>query len=297
MVAIERAGGPEAVRPSPLRRLGRLARRTRPAARLGAAVLLLVLLAVVAGPWLAPQDPFEQDLLAINEPVSSAHWLGTDSYGRDTLSRLVLGTRISLGVGLAATLVAVAVGVVLSLIAVTLGGWLDAAVFGFVDLVRAMPGVLFALAMIVALGPGVGSVVIALGIAFTPHFARISRASYQREVAMDYVAAARGIGAPRLWVLRRHIVPNIAGAIVTQIAIILPRAIVTESLLSFLGLGVTPETPTWGRMIADATQFVEDSATAVLAPVAALSVVTFALSMIGDELRLRLDPMRSRLGR
>jgi len=135
-------------------------------------------------------------------------------------------------------------------------------------------------------------VIIALGISFAPVFARVVRATYQREAAMAYLAAARTFGAGPVRAAFRHILPNIAGALITQLAIIAPRCIVAESVLSFLGLGVSPETPTWGRMIATGMMGIEEAPHAVLAPVLALSLLTLGLSLLGDTLRLAWDPMR-----
>lgn len=262
--------------------------------RTGLAIVAVAFLGAVFATWITPHDILALDYSRMNEAPSWTHWLGTDDFGRDVLSRLIYGCRISLIVGLAGAIVAATIGVGLALLALALGGVVDYVVFGFIDLVRAMPGVLFALAMVVALEPGTFSVIIALGISFSPMFARITRATYNREIARDYVAAATAFGAGRMRVVFRHVAPNILGAIITQFAIIVPRCMVTESVLSFLGLGVSPETPTWGRMIANAAVFIEEAPHAVLAPVLALALVTFGLSMMGDGLRRRFDPLRWR---
>lgn len=146
-----------------------------------------------------------------------------------------------------------------------------------------------------ALEPGVTSVVIALGVGFSPTFARITKATWEQETARPYVQAARVLGAGLLRIAARHVAPNILGALVTQFAIVLPRCIVSEAVLSFLGLGVAPEVPTWGRMIASAVPYVEEAPHTVLFPIAALSALTFGLAMVGDELRRRFDPARRRI--
>jgi ABC-type dipeptide/oligopeptide/nickel transport system permease subunit len=231
----------------------------------------------------------------LNERPSAEHWLGTDNMGQDIYSRLILGARLSLGVGAAAALVALGIGAGLALVALALGRWAEFAVFALVDLIRALPGVLFALALIVALEPGVSSVVIALGVGFSPYFARITKATYDQEMARPYTQAARVLGASPLRVALRHVAPNIAGALLTQFTIILPRCIVSEAVLSFLGLGVSPEVPTWGRMISSAVPYVETAPHTVLAPIVTLAALTFGLAMIGDELRRRFDPGRRRI--
>jgi peptide/nickel transport system permease protein len=255
-------------------------------------VVLAAVFVALAAPHLMPLDPFEQDLLARNTPPSDAYRLGADHLGRDILSRLILGARLSLGVGLASMLIALFLGGGLGLLAAAVGGWFQYLFFAFVDLIRAMPGVLFALVLLVSLGSGLTPVILALGITFSPHFARIALATYQRENSMDYVAAARQFGSTRLKILLRHILPNVLGAFITQAAIILPRCMVTESVLSFLGLGVPPDTPTWGRMIAQAGRFVELTPTSVLFPVLALSALTLSLAILSDGLRVYFDPLR-----
>ena len=265
-----------------------------PSLGVAAVIALLALLVAFAGGWLSPFDPFEQNLLARNQGPSASFLLGTDQFGRDVLSRLLLGTRLSLAVGVGGALLALLLGGAVGLIAVAIGGWVDYLVFGLVDLVRSMPGVLLALLLIVALGAGLVPVMVALGLTFAPVFARVARSVYLRENGADYVAVARSFGSGRLHMLRVHILPNVIGAFVTQAGIILPRCIVTESVLSFLGLGAEPDTPTWGRMIAQASRFFETNPVAVLAPIITLSLVTVSLAILSDRLRVRLDPLRHR---
>lgn len=260
--------------------------------KVGGWIVVTALLAALIGPSLSWHDPYAQDFMAMAEAPSATHWLGTDEIGQDVLARLLLGCRLSLMIGLGAALVALVVGGCVGLVAVACGGAIEFLLFAAVDLIRAMPGVLFALAMVVALEPGTTSVIIALGVSYMPIFARIVEASYRREAAQGYVAAARCFGAGPLRTAFRHILPNILGALITQGAIVLPRCIVSESVLSFLGLGVSPDTPTWGRMIALAATSLEETPWAVLAPIAALSLLTFALTMIGDACRRAFDPLR-----
>ncbi|KAB0268065.1 ABC transporter permease [Microvirga brassicacearum] len=231
----------------------------------------------------------------MNSPPSKEHWLGTDDQGQDVYSRLLIGTRLSLFYGASAACVALITGGLAALIAMALGPVTETVVFAVVDLIRALPGILFALAFVVAFEPSETSVVLALGISFAPNFALIARATYLQQMARPYTDAAKVLGAGRLRIALVHVLPNIGGALITQFAIILPRCIVSESVLSFLGLGVSPETPTWGRMIASAASFTEDAPHAVIAPILALSIVTFSLALIGDALRRRFDPARRRI--
>ena len=260
----------------------------------GMAILGFALLVAIFGPSLVPYDPLTQELAARNAPPDAAHWFGYDHLGRDVLARLVAGTRISLAVALGATLLAMLLGAGLGLAAEALGRWPSFLVFGVFDMVRALPSILLALTLMVALGIGIIPLIVALGVAYAPHMALVARAAWRRESATGYVAAARVMGAAPLATLWRHVLPNIAGALVTQAAIIMPRAITTESVLSFFGLGVSPETPSWGRMISGASRFAESAPHAVLAPVLALCVVTLGFALVGDRLRLALDPLRER---
>lgn len=260
---------------------------------LGLMILGLALLFAMLGPSVVPHDPLTQDLAARNAPPDAVHLLGRDHLGRDVLARLAAGTRISLAVALGATLLALLLGAGLGLATEALGRWPSFLLFGTFDMVRAMPSILLALTLMVALGVGIWPLIIALGVAYAPHLALVARAVWRREDASGYVAAARVMGAAPLATLWRHVLPNIAGALVTQAAIIMPRAITTESVLSFFGLGVSPETPSWGRMISGASRFAESAPHAVLAPVLALCVVTLGFALVGDRLRLALDPLRN----
>ncbi len=261
---------------------------------IGLAILGFALLVAALGPALVPHDPLAQELAARNAPPDALHWLGRDHLGRDVLARLAAGTQISLAVALGATLLAVGFGAGLGLAAEALGRWPSFLVFGSFDMVRAMPSILLALTLMVALGVGIWPLILALGVAYAPHMALVARAAWRREQAAGYVVAAQVMGAAPLATLWRHVLPNIAGALVTQGAIIMPRAITTEAVLSFFGLGVSPETPSWGRMISGASRFAESAPHAVLAPVVALCVVTLGFALLGDRLRLALDPLRER---
>lgn len=265
-----------------------------PLTAIGIAIVVLLIGVALLGPLLTPHDPY-QFSIRMNEGPSADHWLGTDDQGHDVLSRLIAGTRLSLLFGAGAALIALGIGAVLSLVALSLGRVVETCVFSLFDLIRALPDILFALAFVAAFEPGALSVMIALGVSFSPMFAMITRATWRQQMARPYVAAAQVLGASRLRVSGVHVLPNIGGALVTQFAIILPRCIVLESVMSFLGLGVSPETPTWGRMIANATRYTEAAPHAVLAPILALSVATFGMAIVGNALRRRFDPDRRRI--
>ncbi|WP_375451694.1 ABC transporter permease [uncultured Devosia sp.] len=254
-------------------------------------IVAVALVVAVVGPWLVTHDPlmFSAD---VNMAPGNGHILGTDDAGQDVYSRLVVGTGLSLFYGASAALVSLLIGSIIALLAMALGRPTEFALFTLIDLIRALPGILFALACIVAFEPGVASVVLALGVSFSPNFALITRATYLQQMAQPYTAAAKVLGAGRLRIALVHVLPNIAGALITQFAMILPRCIVSESVLSFLGLGVSPETPTWGRMIASATSYIEEAPHAALAPIIALSLATFALAVVGNSIRQRFNVSR-----
>lgn len=289
---------PEAPGPGILLLGGTAAEEEAPARAGGRPDLLLLALLcglalLLAGPMLVTADPLAQLLTARNAPPSAEAWLGRDNLGRDVLARLAAGGRITLLVAAASALLALAIGAGIGLAALAAGPWASGPVFAVFDLVRAMPSVLLALSLLVALGAGFGPVVLALGLAFAPTMAFVARAAWLRERSAGYVEAAVAAGGTPLGILRRHVAPNVAGVLVTQAAIILPRCITSESVLSFLGLGVPPEVPSWGRMIAASLPFVERAPHALAAPALALAALTLWLALAGDRLRKRLDPMRA----
>jgi ABC-type dipeptide/oligopeptide/nickel transport system permease subunit len=256
------------------------------------AILIPVLAAVLFAPLLTGYSPLDQDLLARNQGPNAEHLLGTDHLGRDVFARLLDGGRTTLSVSITATILAFALGGGVGLFAITFGRVSEAIVFGLLDLVRALPGTLMALLLIVALGSGVGPLILALGLSYSPLVAYVARAAYRREISREYVRAARTFGGGPVHVLWRHIVPNLVGALVTQAAIILPRCIVTESVLSFLGVGSSPDAPTWGRMISDASRTIQQAPHVLMMPLCALVVLTVCISILGDHLRRWLDPVR-----
>lgn len=287
---------PEAPGPGALLLAGAPGEEEEHSRRPGPDLLLLATLAVLglllAAPLILGGDPLAQLLSARNAPPSGEVWFGRDNLGRDVFSRLVAGGQVTLLVAAASVLLALALGAGCGLAALAAGPWASAPVYAVFDLVRAMPSVLLALSLLVALGAGFGPVVLALGISFAPMMALVARAAWLRESGEGYVEAAVASGGTRLGILRRHVAPNVAGVLVTQAAIIMPRCITSESVLSFLGLGVPPEVPSWGRMIAASLPFVERAPHALAAPALALAALTLLLALAGDRLRLRLDPLR-----
>ncbi len=260
-------------------------------------IVLFFLLTGIFAPWIIPCDPYEQDLLSFNAPASPEHLLGTDNLGRDILSRLIMGSRLSLLISVQATLLALFLGGGGGLLACSLGSFAAKPFYAFVDVIRTMPGIMLCLVLLVALGSGLIPAVIALAITFVPMYAYLARTVYLREVASDYVTVARCYGVGKLHMLRVHILPNIMGPFITQTGIIFARVVVSESVLSFLGLGVPPDTPTWGRMIASASQYVEEAPHVIIYPVLCLSALTLSLVLLSDRLRVYLDPLRKEAGK
>lgn len=261
-------------------------------ARVAAAVLALALAAALLAP-LVPAGAGERvDLGRRLLPPSSAPPLGTDELGRSVLARLLHGATVSLGVAGAAVLLSAALGSLLGLLAGERGGALDAGLGGLVDLVLAFPGLLLAVALAAVLGPSAWNTVIALSAVGWVPYARLARAEARRVATLDFVAAARAAGARPARVLGRHLLPNVAAPLVVQATLHLAGAILAESALSFLGLGVPPPAPSWGAMLAAGRTHVLDAPHAILAPAAAILVVVLATNVLGDALVDRLDPAR-----
>lgn len=257
-------------------------------------VFALALLALaLLGPWLAPFDPLDQNLLALNHRPGAVHWLGTDHLGRDVLSRLLAGAGTTLAVAASGTVLALLIGGIAGLALGGLGRGAEWLGFAAIDTLRGLPPLMLGLVALAAMGPGLSPLVLALALSYAPMFAHVARTARRREESADYVPAAVVSGAGPWRVLGRHILPNAAGPLVTLAAITLPRCVVTESVLSFLGLGAAPDAPTWGRMAADAARLAEAAPHALLVPVVAIAIATAACAALGDVARRRVDPRRA----
>ena len=256
----------------------------------GLTISAVVLLCALAAPLLAPYDPNEQDYLAITEPPSLAHPLGTDDLGRDLLSRIIYGSRISLEVGLIAVGIAVGAGVALGIVAGYAGGITDDGIMRVVDAIQAFPNLILALAITAALGPSVANAMLAIGFVAAPGIARLTRGQTLSVREREFIAAARVCGATPLGIMRRHIWPNVTPPIVVQATLLLGTAIVTEAALSFLGVGVQPPTASWGAMLRTGSQYLEVAPWIGIAPGAAIFLTVLAFNFLGDGLRRALDP-------
>jgi ABC-type dipeptide/oligopeptide/nickel transport system permease subunit len=259
-------------------------------ATFGAAVLLLVALMALLAPFVAPYDPLKQDLMNARMAPSGGHWLGTDDLGRDVLARVIYGSRVSLIAGLASVAVGVVAGSLLGLGAGFAGGKIDSLVMRLVDAVLSFPGLVLALALGAVIGAGLTGVVIALGVVYTPTFARLMRGQVLTVREREFVHAARVLGAPGWRIVMQHILPNVATPIVVQASLSIAFAILAEASLSFLGLGVPPPEPSWGGMINQGRGYLQVAPWIVFGPGAALFVTVLGLNFVGDAIRDALDP-------
>jgi peptide/nickel transport system permease protein len=262
-------------------------------APLGAVVVLGAVLVALAAPWLAPVSPLKQNLGNTLAAPSRAHLLGTDNVGRDILSRVIWGTRISLLAGLVSVSLAMLVGSVLGLLAGYWGGRIDELVMRVMDAVLSFPPLVLALALGAILGAGLFGVLLALGIVYTPTFARLMRGQVLTITTREYVDAARALGASGLRVAWRHVLPNATAPIVVQASLSVAFAILAEASLSFLGLGIQPPQASWASMINAGRGYLQQAPWIVFGPGAALFVTVVGLNFVGDAVRDALDP-RSR---
>jgi peptide/nickel transport system permease protein len=263
---------------------------THKLALLGLAVLALLVVAALAGRALAPYGPNEVDVANRLQGPSPSHLFGTDELGRDVLSRVLVAARASLLVGLVSVGIALTAGVVLGLVAGFYGRWVDDVVMRAMDVLFAFPAILLAIAILAVLGPGVVNVMIAIGVVYTPIFARITRASVLSVREEVYVRAARSLGVGDLRLLRLHVLPNVLAPIIVQTSLSLAFAILSEAALSFLGLGVQPPDPSWGRMLLEGRGFVEQAWWMGVFPGIAIFVTVLSFNVVGDALRDALDP-------
>jgi peptide/nickel transport system permease protein len=264
--------------------------RSNPTSWFGLALIVAVVLAAVFAPWIWPVDPLEQDIVERLVAPSMAHPLGTDTYGRDVLARLLHAARISLVIGVAAIALALVVGSAIGIAAGYLGGWFDAAVTSLLDVLLSFPTLLLGLMVVAMLGPSIENLVIAIALTELAPFARVARAPTIALKGRDFVEAGRALGFSDLRLVVVHIVPNLLSEVVVVASLWLAAAIRTEASLSFIGLGVKPPTPTWGGMIREGFENILDAPWLAVAPGFAILVTVLALNLLGDGLRDAIDP-------
>lgn len=256
----------------------------------GGVIIILFFLTAIIGPFLAPYDPLEQDLANNYQGPSKDHLLGTDNLGRDTLSRLIYGARISLMISVISVSLSLAVGLILGVTAGYYGGRTESVIMRFVDILLAFPGILLAIVIVAVLGNGLVNTMIAVAIFSVPDFSRIIRSSVISLKKMDYIEACRASGASDLRIIISHIIPNSLSPIIVQSTLMLGTAILTASGLSFIGLGVQPPDPEWGAMLSKARELMRSAPMAAIAPGVAITLVVLSFSLVGDGLRDALDP-------
>lgn len=263
-----------------------------PKAVLGGGFILLLCLMALAAPWVAPYDPLEQDIIlgATAPGAEAGHWLGTDDLGRDVLSRMIYGARVALTVAFVASALAAALGSALGLAAGWRRGWVDAAISRLVEIWMAFPPVLLSILLVAVVGAGLGSVIAAIAIIDWTRFCRVVRAETMTQAAADYVTAARAVGFPPGRILMREIFPNVLPVLIALISLEMGVAVIVEAILSFVGLSVSSDTPTWGGMIAQGRQFLHEGWWILAAPLAMLFLTVLAFNMLGEGLRRALDP-------
>ncbi len=260
------------------------------AALVGAIIILVYILMAVFVPLLAPYSPYEIDLENKLTPPSPDHWMGTDDKGRDILSRILYGSRLSMGVGFAAVLFGAFFGIIFGLVAGYYGKWVDTIIMRMMDVMLAFPGILLALAIIAALGPSLINVTIAVGAFSVPLFARIVRGSTLEVKRLEYIDAIRSLGANDLVIIFKHIFPNILSPIIVQGTLRLATAILSAAGLSFLGLGAQPPSPEWGTMLSSGRDFLFSAPYIALFPGLAISILVLGFNIFGDGLRDAFDP-------
>ncbi len=256
----------------------------------GIVLTVLILLVALFGPWFTPFDPLEQNIAQGDLAPGGEHLLGTDNFGRDVLSRIILGTRVSLAVSLSAVGLAMVIGGLWGIVAGYKGGKIDALSIRFIDMLMTFPTIILGLMVLAVLGSGMFNLSIAIAVAITPRFARIARGSAISLKQRDFIQAARALGMNDLRVILFHIVPNIANEILVVGTLWSATAILQEANLSFIGLGVRPPMPSWGGMIRDGVNQLLFQPWLSLAPGIAIFIVVLAFNMIGDGLRDVLDP-------
>jgi peptide/nickel transport system permease protein len=254
------------------------------------AVLVTLVVAALAAPWIAPGNPTDMEPISRLQSPEEAGWLGTDVFGRDVLSRILYGARISLAVGAASVVLAAMVGTVLGLISGYLRGWQDYAIMRVVDVLFSFPSILLAILIVSIRGAGFVSITLAIVFVQTPIFARVVRGAVMVTAQVDYVQAAEAAGASTWRILFRHVLPNVTAPILVQLALSISGAVVLEAALSYLGLGAVPPTPSLGSMLSENRVAMEQAPWAIFFPGLALGMLVLTINLFGDTARDLLDP-------
>lgn len=259
-------------------------------ATLGGCVFALIVAAALAAPMLAPYNPVQLNVSASLTPPGRQHWLGTDQFGRDILSRIIYGARVSVAMGFVAVSISVVAGSVLGMLAGFYLRGVDLLISRLVDVMLAFPGILLALVIIAVLGPNLGSAMVAVGVSGMPVFIRVVRSATLSVRELQYVEAARVCGCGDMRIVFRHILPNVSAPVIVLVTLGIPSAIIAGAALSFLGLGIRPPTPDWGAMLSDGRAFMSTAWWLSTFPGLAIVLIVMAINLFGDGLRDALDP-------
>lgn len=265
--------------------------RRKPLGALGLLIVLTLVVVAVFAPWLAPYNPTQPDFIAMLAAPSDQYILGTDELGRDMLSRLIWGARASLQAGLIAVILAAGIGVPIGLVSGYFRGPLDEyVVMRLTDAMMAFPVIVLALALTAILGPSLYTAMVAIGIVYAPIFIRLARAQTLSVRETEYVEAARALGNRHIGIMVKHVLPNIASPLVIQMSVSMATAILVESALSFLGLGVQPPTPSWGSMLRIGSNYMQEAPWIAFWPGLAIFIAVLGINLFGDAIRDVLDP-------
>lgn len=264
--------------------------KRNPIALFGAIIIVISAFLSIAAPILPIPDPVHQDLPNRLKPPSYENLFGTDNYGRDVLSRVIWGGRVSLLVGIISVLIGSVIGIAMGIIAGYVGKYVDVIIMRITDILLSFPALLLALAICAALGSSIWNVIIAISIVTVPRFSRVVRGSTLSIKEVEFVQAAKALGQNHFKIIVRHILPNVLSPILVLATLWIPAAIITEASLSFLGLGVMPPTPTWGNIISDGKSFLQDAPWISIFSGICIVVVVMAFNFVGDALRDALDP-------
>ena len=256
----------------------------------GSAIIGIILICAIFAPWVAPYSPYDLDYMAMLQGPTATHWLGTDEVGRDTLSRVIFGARVSMQVAFIAAGIGLICGTLIGVTAAYFGGIVDLVLMRLMELLFSFPAILLAVVLMASLGTSVLNAMIAIGIVFIPGFSRLARAATEVVLREQYVESARALGMSHSRILFREIMPNIVAPLLVEAAVAFSYAILLESALSFLGLGAQPPEPTWGNMLNTGRGFMAQSAMMSIAPGMAIFITVLGFNLIGDGLRDALDP-------
>ena len=268
--------------------------RKNPLAMFGLFIVVLLIFFAITADVIAPYTYYEQDLIASFQPPSKDHLFGTDEFGRDILSRIIHGSRISLQVGLIAVGISVIFGGFFGAVAGYYGGRIDNIIMRGMDILLSIPSILLAIAIAASLGPGLYNMMVAVGISTTPQYARIIRGSVLSLRGQEFVEAAKAVGSSDTRIIMKHILPNCLAPIIVQSTLGVASAILTAAGLSFIGLGIQPPTPEWGAMLSGGREYIRDYAYMTIFPGLAIMITILALNFLGDGLRDVLDPKLKR---